>query len=87
MHKGRDEYTVDPRRRWGETVDDELLDSLEPNLEGVAVNQMMEVSLNSVVGLMASKTMKLKGVICDQEVVLLIDPGATHNFKSMVLVK
>lgn len=42
-----------------------------------------EVSLNSVIGLSSPKTMKLKGVLGTSEVVVMIDPGATHNFVSM----
>ena len=46
-----------------------------------------EVSLNSVVGLINPQTMKIKGVIGDYEVVVLIDPGATHNFVSLDVVQ
>lgn len=46
-----------------------------------------EVSLNSVVGLSNPKTMKLRGSIGDFEVVVLIDPGAMHNFISMEVIK
>lgn len=42
-----------------------------------------EVSLNSVIGLSNPKTMKLKGLIEGNEVVVMIDPGATHNFVSL----
>ncbi|XP_063944151.1 uncharacterized protein LOC135150826 isoform X1 [Daucus carota subsp. sativus] len=45
-----------------------------------------EVSLNSVVGFSAPKTMKLRGLIGMQDVVVLIDPGATHNFLSLNVV-
>ncbi|KAF8405497.1 hypothetical protein HHK36_010404 [Tetracentron sinense] len=53
----------------------------------VEITQVVEVSLNSVVGLTTPKTMKLKGMIGEQEVVVPIDPGATHNFISLELVK
>lgn len=46
-----------------------------------------EVSLNSVIGLSNPKTMKLKGLIGDCEVIVMIDPGATHNFVSLRTVK
>lgn len=42
-----------------------------------------EVSLNSVVGLSNPKTMKLKRLLGNHEVIVLIDPGATHNFVSL----
>lgn len=47
---------------------------------------LTEVSLNSVIGLSNPKTMKLKGLLGDQEVVVMIDPGATHNFISLATV-
>lgn len=46
-----------------------------------------EVSLNSVIGLSNPKTMKLRGRVKDREVVVMIDPGATHNFISLLLVE
>lgn len=46
-----------------------------------------EVSLNSVIGLSSSKTMKLKGNILGSKVIVMIDPGATHNFISIALVE
>lgn len=46
-----------------------------------------EVSLNSVIGLTNPKTMKLRGFIGNGEVVVMIDPGATHNFVSLEKVK
>lgn len=39
-----------------------------------------EVSLNSVIWLSNPKTMKLLGLIGGLEVVVMVDPGATHNF-------
>lgn len=51
------------------------------------INQMAEVSLNSVAGLTSPKTMKLRGTIEKQEAVILIDPDATHNFILLQLVR
>lgn len=45
------------------------------------------ISLNSVVGLTTPQTMKLRGVILGAEVVVLIDPGASHNFISSTTVE
>ncbi|XP_068662850.1 uncharacterized protein [Aristolochia californica] len=52
-----------------------------------AVAQIVEVSLNSVVGLTLPKTIKIAGSIGEQLVVVLIDGGATHNFISTTVVK
>lgn len=41
-----------------------------------------EISLNSVVGLTSPNTFKLKGEVNGKEVIVMIDPGATHNFIS-----
>lgn len=46
---------------------------------------MVELSINLVVGLTTPKTMKLKGSILGQPVLVLIDCGATHNFISAEL--
>lgn len=46
-----------------------------------------EVSLHSVIGLTNPKTMKLRGLIGHEEVVVLIDPGPTHNFLSIGVVR
>lgn len=46
-----------------------------------------EVSLNSVIGLTSPKTMKLMGKIGERKVVVMIDPGATHNFVSLEAVR
>ncbi|XP_010541181.1 PREDICTED: uncharacterized protein LOC104814705 [Tarenaya hassleriana] len=49
--------------------------------------EFAELSLNSVVGLTSPKTLKIRGSIEGQEVVVLIDSGATHNFISLKLMK
>nr|GEZ50425.1 hypothetical protein [Tanacetum cinerariifolium] len=48
---------------------------------------MVEVSLNSVMGFTPNRTMKLRGKIRDREVAVLIDCGATHNFISSKIVE
>ena len=57
--------------------------------EGTESNHITGVglSLNYLVGLTSSKTMKLQGLIRTQPVVVLIDSGATHNLISQDLVR
>lgn len=43
-----------------------------------AEEEVVELSLNSVVGFTSPKTMKLKRILCGQEVIVLIDSGATQ---------
>ncbi|XP_056686201.1 uncharacterized protein [Spinacia oleracea] len=45
------------------------------------------ISLNSVVGLANPKTIKMVGTIHEQEVVVMIDLGATHNFIALEAVE
>ena len=47
---------------------------------------MVELSINSVVGLTNPGTTKVKRKIRDREVVILVDYGATQNFMSEKLV-
>lgn len=56
-------------------------------IETTEVNEMVEVSLNSALGLTFLKTIKLKGRILDRQVVALVDPEATHNFIALNLVQ
>ena len=51
------------------------------------MEEVVELSSNSVVGLSNPKTMKVKGKIAQSEVATLIDCGATHNFISNRLVQ
>ncbi|XP_074347660.1 uncharacterized protein LOC141686530 [Apium graveolens] len=46
-----------------------------------------EISLNSVVGITNPKTLKLRGEVLGKDVVVMVDPGATHNFISTNAVK
>lgn len=45
------------------------------------------LSINSIVGLTNPKTLKLVGQIGGGEVVVMVDPGATHNFISLRAVE
>ncbi|TYK10932.1 ty3-gypsy retroelement transposase [Cucumis melo var. makuwa] len=47
----------------------------------------VELSINSVVGLNYPGTMKVRGKLQDEDVIILIDCGTTHNFVSEKLVK
>lgn len=51
------------------------------------VAEKVELSLNSVVGLVTPGTMKLKGRVEELQVTVLIDCGATHNFIALGLVQ
>ncbi|GKG06136.1 putative mitochondrial protein, partial [Tanacetum coccineum] len=48
---------------------------------------MVEVSLNSVMGFTPNRMTILHGKIRDREVAVLIDCGATHNFISSKIVE
>ena len=54
---------------------------------GLEVVETIELSLSSMVGLTTLGTMKLKEVIKDTEVTILINCGVTHNFMGINLVK
>ena len=51
------------------------------------VDEIAELSVNSMVGLSTLKTMKLKGKIAHQEVVTMIDCEANQNFISTKLIQ
>ncbi|KAA0032388.1 gypsy/ty3 element polyprotein [Cucumis melo var. makuwa] len=55
--------------------------------EMVEVSPVVELSLNSVVGLTAPGTFKIKGTVEDREIVIMVDCGVTHNFISLKLVE
>lgn len=52
----------------------------------VEVSRVVELSLNSVVDLRASGTFKIKEMMEDWEIVIMIVCGATHNFISLKFV-
>ena len=47
----------------------------------------VELSVNFMMGLNDPRTMKVRGKLQEEEVIILIDYGATHNFISEMLVK
>ena len=62
------------------------LQGIETPLED-EVEEIAELSVNSIVELSAPRTMKIKGKIGQQEVINMIDCGATHNFIFATLVQ
>ncbi|TYK18018.1 Retrotransposable element Tf2 [Cucumis melo var. makuwa] len=72
-----------------EIIEEECAQPKELNmfeLEG-EVNVVVELSINSAVSLTYPGTMKVRGKLKGEEIVVLIDCGATHNFISEKLVK
>ncbi|PWA40826.1 retrotransposon gag domain, Retroviral aspartyl protease [Artemisia annua] len=50
-------------------------------------NDVAEISLHAIFGNTHPRTMKVQGMLHSTEVIILIDPGSTHNFISDALVK
>lgn len=67
----------------GEIVDELFIGRDEVKRMG----QPVELPINSVIGLTALGTMKLRGMFAQKEVVVLNDSGASHNFISAELVQ
>lgn len=53
-----------------------------PKTDELLPDPSPEVSLSSVMGITSPKTMRLLGSINGSGVVVMIDPGTTHNFVS-----
>lgn len=61
-------------------------DEEEVRIEDGASSAMAEISLSLVVGISHPQTMRMKGEINRQEVIVMIDSGATNNFISVATV-
>ena len=75
-------------------VNDDEIDMVEDDQDVMdlrdnfpSLTEKVQISLNSLIGLTIPGTMKLRGEIRGQEVVVLINCGATHNFISWDLVQ
>ncbi|KAL4032435.1 hypothetical protein IC575_005508 [Cucumis melo] len=68
----------------GEEVERKEINRLEVKEDNTTY---VELSINSVVGLNDLGTMKVRGKLQGEDVIILIDCGATHNFVSEKLVK
>ncbi|KAJ1413258.1 Retrotransposon gag domain [Sesbania bispinosa] len=70
----------------GEEEEEERVE--EDNLEVIDKSfNALQLSLYSMEGLISSKSWKVRGTVNDQQVVALIDCGASHNFISQELVE
>nr|GEV04413.1 Ty3/gypsy retrotransposon protein [Tanacetum cinerariifolium] len=68
--------------------EDEIEEEFDEKSDEHVHLDMVEVSLNSVMGFTSPHTMKIQGIIGDEDMVVLIDSGATHKFLSKrVMIK
>lgn len=58
----------------------------EEQLEVISEQHPPEISLNSVMGISIPRTLTMLGCIEGKKVVVMVDPGATHNFISIKAV-
>lgn len=52
----------------------------EVETKALEVADNVELALRSIYGFLAPRMMKLKGIVVGNEMIVLIDCGATHNF-------
>ena len=56
-------------------------------LEHLDIVEVSEIELKTITDFSSKGTMKLKGMLKDKEVVVLINSGVTHNFIHQALVE
>ena len=71
-----EELELNTEMQTEELAHTELVEEIQP-----------EISFNSVMGFTSPRTLKMLGLILGKEVVVMIDPGATHNFVSREVVE
>ncbi|KAL4035943.1 hypothetical protein IC575_004655 [Cucumis melo] len=83
-------FVVTEDKEENEIVEEEEKEE-KKELNRIEINEdittVVELSINSVVGLNDPGTMKVRGKLLGEDVIILIDCGATHNFVSEKLVK
>ncbi|KAF7827538.1 Retrotransposable element Tf2 [Senna tora] len=67
-------------------IDELAIEDVEQKEEEEASGTLMSLSLNSIVGITSGRTMKLVGKVRGEEVLIMIDCWASHNFISTSLV-
>lgn len=68
-------------------VDEEVTNEKIPECDRGEEQELVTLSLSSMVGLTAKRSMKMMGQIGGRQVIVLIDSGATSNFISERLMQ
>lgn len=66
-----------------EMIEERVCEDVGPREE----NTELEISLHALTRSMNPKTMRLLGKIGNQQVVILIDSGSTHNFLDLAIIR
>lgn len=65
----------------------EFLDSRRGEIEEDTGGELMELSLNSFLGIFPPTTTKMKGTIKKHHIMVMLDSGVTHNFIALSVVQ